>query len=321
MYRRQPSSRVFAPLAESYRKLGMLDEAYKVLREGIKRHPSYVLGYLVLAHCYYDQRKTDLTYQTLHPLVESNRDNLSLQKLFAQVCLDLGLFDEALETFKFLLFMNPKDDYISEQVRKLENDLNKDRLISKKVILKSPQAENERSQNEDEWSIVTFSHDNTQESGFQSDDNWEVKKHEPAEIASNDNDWQIMSRSIDDDFFSDEDLSPEDSELPIEAVAAQDTFFASHTLVDLYISQNYMDSAIDLLEKIIANHPKDIRSIQKLRELKETQTLSSNDKEHDEIMRIIHDKVQRPELDKLQQAYRLFLQHIQLQADEKNSNL
>ena len=163
MYRRQPGSRVFAPLAESYRKLGMLDEAYKVLREGIKRHPSYVLGYLVLAHCYYDQKKTDLTYQTLHPLVESNRDNLSLQKLFAQVCLDLGLYDEALETYKFLLFMNPRDAFISEQVEKLENDLNKEKLISRKVIVKSPHLESQNN-NEDEWSIVSFSQDGATQS-------------------------------------------------------------------------------------------------------------------------------------------------------------
>src|SRR5690606_30631635 len=34
-----------------------------------------------------------------------------------------GYLEEALDTFKYLLFMNPKDKYFAEQVKKLEDDL------------------------------------------------------------------------------------------------------------------------------------------------------------------------------------------------------
>jgi tetratricopeptide (TPR) repeat protein len=319
MYRRQPGSRVFAPLAESYRKLGMLEEAFKILKEGIKRHPGYVLGYLVLAQCYYDQKKIDLTYQTLHPLVENNRDNLSLQKLFGQVCLDLGLYDEALQTYKFLLFINPKDAFFAEQVRRLENDRNKENLIPKNVIIKSPEQKKSNERDEDDWSIVSFSNKSEQPVGFNAEESWVVEKNEASAPASvNEDDWQVMSRSIDDDYFSDDEVSPEDSDIPEEINQNDDTFFANHTLVDLYLSQDYTESAIDLLEKIIQMHPHDQKSIQKLKEIKSSKT-NQSESGHEEILRIIESQVHKPDNDRLQQAYRLFLQHIQLHADEKSS--
>lgn len=322
MYRRQPGSRVFAPLAESYRKLGMLEEAFKILKEGIKRHPSYVLGYLVLAHCYYDQKKIDQTYQTLHPLVENNRDNLSLQKLFAQVCLDLGLYEEALDTYKFLLFINPKDSFFAEQVRKLENDQNKESVISKSSIIKSPDKIKNNDLHEDDWSIVSFSNKSENPVGFNQVDSWVVEKNEASNpVSVKEDDWQIMSRSIDDEFFSDDEVSPEDSDIPEEINQNDDSFFANHTLVDLYLSQDYKDSAIDLLEKIIEKHPSDQKSIQKLKEIKKSHTVEQNSAGHDEILRIIENQIHKPDSERLQQAYRLFLQHIQLQADEKNSQL
>ncbi len=123
LYEKNPRSRVFAPLAESYRKLGMVEEALTVLKEGIKRHPTYVMGYTVLAHCHYDLQNFELAYNTIRPFVSDNLENISLQKLFAKICVNLGYLEEALQTFKYLLLINPKDEYVSEQVKLLEDDL------------------------------------------------------------------------------------------------------------------------------------------------------------------------------------------------------
>ena len=38
-YEKNPRSRVFAPLAETYRKLGMTDKAMEILSQGIRFHP------------------------------------------------------------------------------------------------------------------------------------------------------------------------------------------------------------------------------------------------------------------------------------------
>ena len=120
-YEKNPRSRVFAPLAETYRKLGMTDKAMEILSQGIRFHPGYVMGYLGLAFCYFDLRQFTLAYNTLRPLVETSRDNIRLQKLFADVCLELNYKQEALDTYKYLLFINPRDKEVAMQVATLES--------------------------------------------------------------------------------------------------------------------------------------------------------------------------------------------------------
>ena len=122
-YEKNPKSRVFAPLAEMYRKIGMADKAMEILARGIKFHPSYVLGYLGMASCYYDIQQYSLAYSTLKPFIEHNRDNLRLQRLFADSCVALGKKEEALDTYKYLLFILPKDKEVAELVTKIEEEL------------------------------------------------------------------------------------------------------------------------------------------------------------------------------------------------------
>lgn len=48
-WQEDPSSIVFAPIAEFFLKYGMVDDAYKVCREGLTRHPNLVSGRIVMA--------------------------------------------------------------------------------------------------------------------------------------------------------------------------------------------------------------------------------------------------------------------------------
>ena len=132
MYERNPRSRCFAPLAEIYRKMGMADKAVVILRDGISYHPTYLMGHLGLASCYADLGQYQLAYATLRPIVAQNRDNIRLQRLFARICQELGYGREAVETYKFLLFVNPKDQESSEALAHLEN------ATSSPVILDGP---------------------------------------------------------------------------------------------------------------------------------------------------------------------------------------
>lgn len=122
-YEKNPRSRVFAPLAETYRKLGMTDKAMEILSQGIRYHPTYVMGYLGLAFCYFDLKQFTLAYNTLRPFADSSRDNLRLQKLFADVCIEIQSYEEALDTLKYLLFINPRDKEVALKVNFLEKKL------------------------------------------------------------------------------------------------------------------------------------------------------------------------------------------------------
>jgi hypothetical protein len=48
-FQEDPTSKVFAPLAEAYRKSGLLQEALKIAREGLLVHPHYMAGKVSLA--------------------------------------------------------------------------------------------------------------------------------------------------------------------------------------------------------------------------------------------------------------------------------
>lgn len=326
MYKKNPRSRVFAPLAESFRKLGMLDDAYKILKEGIRNHPNYTLGYIVLAHCYYDQEKYELTYNTLRPIIAQNADNISLQKIFAQACIHLGHLEEALDTFKYLLFMNPKDRFFAEQVKRLEDDLMVGhKKLSLEQLIKAPDLPAPATKQEtidDDWVQVDFNRPAVEE-----------KKILPAELPDEESEWvmkkpglnehpilkeeKIPERNLDDDFYADEFEEEFGDIEEVNASSIQsDSPIVSHTLIDLYCAQHYYDKAIELLEKILELNPNDIASKEKLKSVQALKLqnagpppATTEQDGHDELISIIENKVKvkSPQEIKLEQTFGHFL--------------
>ena len=210
-FEKNSRSKVFAPLAETYRKLGMTDKAMDILSQGIRFNPTYLMGYLGLAFCYFDIKQFNLAYSTLRPLVELNRDNIRLQKLFSDVCLELGKKEEALETLKYLLFINPRDKNIAELVHRVEEEVdNKYKTQHRPIIIPEKefvdegifhsetdlfdldklQKTKDPSKNDfDDWMTVDLNQENSAEkdsiSGNANYEQWNVKKghdiYEPKE--------------------------------------------------------------------------------------------------------------------------------------------
>lgn len=111
LYEREPESRVFAPLAESYRKLGMLQEAFELLKKGIQKHPQYALGYIVLARCHRDQGEFQRAYDVLLAAPKVDMDNFSYKFLRADLAYKLEEFEDALTLYEELLWLNPRGNY------------------------------------------------------------------------------------------------------------------------------------------------------------------------------------------------------------------
>lgn len=296
-FEKNPRSRVFAPLAETYRKLGMTDKAMEILSQGIRFHPSYVMGYLGLAFCYFDLKQFNLAYTTLRPHTESNRDNLRLQKLFADVCLELGKDEEALETFKYLLFINPRDKEVAEHVLRLEKKI-EDRYKPnhKPIIIPESELTSRREipsesplfdvdklattpKNDfDDWMTVDLSHEHKSSQQAQPKveaktdneyDQWNMKKsdqvHKEPEstqklspVPSEDFRTYEVHLDLDEDQIDEEESEERQTEAPL----------VTHTLVDLYCGQGHIEKALEVLEKILLLNPNDKKTIQKIKEIK-----------------------------------------------------
>lgn len=285
MYEKKPRSRVFAPLAETYRKLGMIDEALKILKEGIKNHPTYTLGYIVLGNCYFDRQNFEMAYASVRPFVAQNLENITLQKLFAKTCLNLGHLEEALTTFKNLLLINPKDKYFAEQVKLLEDDL----LLNDQEEIKVETYNNQSSVDETEWVQVDFTNSDDDQNLVSSEelDDWSISTKSPIEEFKKEieeDKIQVKEHRLDDEYFYEEYDNPHEpvDEYDLEEENANEDKkpIITHTLVDLYCGQGHFDKALDVLESILKLHPNDKMSKDRLLEVKKL--MQKNDAIHEE---------------------------------------
>ena len=75
-YESAPDSFVFAPLADAYRKAGMLEEAVEICRKGVRRHLDYPSGHVVLGKCYFDIGDLDLSEEAFKSVLNLDASNL-----------------------------------------------------------------------------------------------------------------------------------------------------------------------------------------------------------------------------------------------------
>ncbi len=120
-YQDNPQSRIFAPLAEAYRRAGLVDEAIEIAREGLVIHPHFIGGRVALARALFDKAAYDDVISELSQVVQDVPDNLVAQRLFAESCLMRGHVLEALGAYKMLLFFAPHDTEVEKFVRELES--------------------------------------------------------------------------------------------------------------------------------------------------------------------------------------------------------
>lgn len=277
-YEQNPNSRVFAPLAETYRKMGMNDKAMSILRNGIKSNPDYVLGYLGLSSCYFDQGQFQLAYSTLRPFVTTNRDNLRLQKLFGETCYKIGHLDEALETFKYILFINPRDKEAQNYVKELEDKVMKE---------KGPIAE-------------------SSEAFFDDDqDYFEITDLTPRPVGKEEIKW------------IQQDLTEKEQ---TEETPKEDSPVITHTLVDLYCAQGYYDKSLELLEQLKQINPKDLRTINKIEEVKKLkleQEPVARDEGRSDLMAAFDKTIGQDKTTKIQKKFDAFLSAVKSRSQKE----
>ncbi len=299
-YERNPRSTIFAPLAEMYRKLGMIDKALEVLHEGIRHNPSYVMGYLTLASCYFDRSQFPMAYATLRPLVDSNKDNLRLLKLFARTCFELAHNEEALEAYKYLLFLNPRDNEVALKVRELE-----DRESPVVIRKETPSYFDERelvSTPEDEldqWTQVDFGN----RAPAVVEEDWTTERLEDIQLDEDEEAKIIefegsLQESSEAEEADEEDVDEEEEvisdPLPFSINTREeksddvrpsvDPPIVTHTLVDLYCAQGYYSKAKEILQKILELNPTDQKTIDRIHEVQKLIAENGSDSGDDAIL-------------------------------------
>ena len=117
---KDPESRVFAPLSEAYRKMGLLDQAIEVSRKGVGFHPNFASGRVALARALMEKESFTESIEHLKEATKLSPENLLAHKLLAKVLIQNRQPAEALKAYKMALFLNPTDSELQRNVQKWE---------------------------------------------------------------------------------------------------------------------------------------------------------------------------------------------------------
>jgi tetratricopeptide (TPR) repeat protein len=121
LYDQDPSSRIFAPLAEAYRKEANFEFALSIAERGVLEHPHFASGRVTLGRILIDLGRVEEALKHLEKAVETAPENILAHRLLAEAYLQLKDRKNSLKSFKMVLFLNPTDERAEKQIRRLES--------------------------------------------------------------------------------------------------------------------------------------------------------------------------------------------------------
>ena len=136
---KDPTSKVFCPLAQIYRLKKDLKTARQVCLQGIKYNPSYSAGYITLAQICGEEDQIEKALTALNKARELNPDNPKVYQIFGELYQKKKNIEKTLWAFKMVLFLRPWDQTARKIVQQLE------KTLFKKTSLSPPPQEENRS--------------------------------------------------------------------------------------------------------------------------------------------------------------------------------
>lgn len=121
LLQRDPKSQVFAPLTEAYRKMGLIEEAFRIAVRGVQFNPNFGGGRIALARVFLDRDNPEGALAELEKAVELSPDNILAHSLLGDCYLKAQRPKDALRSFKMVLFLAPTNEKAMKAVRKLES--------------------------------------------------------------------------------------------------------------------------------------------------------------------------------------------------------
>lgn len=115
-----PKSRIFAQLADAYRKCAMYDEAIDTAKKGLEIHPNYAVAHLILGRCYMAKKMYALAREEFELTVRNDPQNLVGYRLLAETYERQNMYPEAVRFYQMVLDLDPTNADIAEKVENLK---------------------------------------------------------------------------------------------------------------------------------------------------------------------------------------------------------
>ena len=117
---KDPQSKVFAQLAEEYRKLGLLEDAIHTCREGLEVHPNYFSARVALGRSLLEANSLEEAATELEKVLAQVPDNILANKFLGETYHKLGRLEEAIAKYRVAQALSPEDADIADRVSQVE---------------------------------------------------------------------------------------------------------------------------------------------------------------------------------------------------------
>ena len=117
---KDPRSKVFAALAEAYRKMGLLEEALETTQKGLSYHPDYISGLTAHAKILFEMKLYDEAIPVLEKALSLRQENILAHRLLAHCHIKHKNHLKALLSYKKLLTFSPNDEKAIHFIKRWE---------------------------------------------------------------------------------------------------------------------------------------------------------------------------------------------------------
>jgi len=111
---KDPGSTIFVSLAETYRKMGLFDDALQILAKGFEKHADFFPAFIVLGRIYCQQGEFEKSVEAFVKALEFDSDNLSALVGFARVRILREEPEEARQLLLQARALSPADPIINK---------------------------------------------------------------------------------------------------------------------------------------------------------------------------------------------------------------
>lgn len=220
-----PDSLLFARLADSMLAHGQVDEAIRICEEGIRKHPYYVTGHMVLGKCYLKKKLFDLAEKEFKRVILFDPKYIAAHKYYGDLMREVGWDNTCEMSYRKILSIDPLDRNAREMLEALQRNKPNDQevvtpghadIIEDKIS--SRKSAEERESEDARTKTVPI---NLDEDLF-ADVSGEEKEEqaEPAEASagadSEEKDEQVITTILEDIFDDEEEAQPQEAEPAVE---------------------------------------------------------------------------------------------------------
>ena len=113
-FQQNPKGRNFAPLADAYRKAGLIDNAIDLCQNGLTLHPDYVSAYIVYARCLVDKKDDPSALGVFKKVLDLDGENIIALRGLAELAERNGKYEEEVEWLARLINADPMNGDAAE---------------------------------------------------------------------------------------------------------------------------------------------------------------------------------------------------------------